>query len=430
MPTVILEAMACGVPVVATDVGAVREVVEDGVTGFVVPPLDPQAIAHATLRLLDDAELRARMGEAARRRAVERYDVEVCADTHVQAFEAAIAHHRLRRAVDFDGESRPVEPVRDASDLRALLVCPDCHETLSWTEEEVRCAGCGHSYPVVDGIPVLLADQAAAEHDELEHLHGDGHAGHGHKEQQAAFFDREEAAEFEVARPHGAPALYGFLLGEKFRRSIQGLGSVVPGATALTVCGGSGMDAEYLARAGASVIASDISLGAARRARERAERYGLAILPIVADVERLPFRERSVDLVYVHDGLHHLERPATGLAEMARVAARGVSVTEPARAGATRLAVKLGWALEHEEAGNRVARLTPREIEDELRAAGLRPVHRERYAMYYRHTPGRVFGVLSWPGVLSLVRPGWRVANRLAGRWGNKMTVQAVRDQS
>ncbi len=77
--------------------------VEDGVTGFVVPPLDPQAIADATLRLLDDADLRARMGEAARRRAVERYDVEVCADTHVQAFEAAIAHHRLRRAVDFDG---------------------------------------------------------------------------------------------------------------------------------------------------------------------------------------------------------------------------------------------------------------------------------------------------------------------------------------
>ena len=93
VPTVILEAMACGVPVVATDVGAVAEVVDDGVTGFVVPPLRPQALADATLRLLGDPDLRARMSLAAREQAVARFDVEVCADTHVRAFEAAIAYH-------------------------------------------------------------------------------------------------------------------------------------------------------------------------------------------------------------------------------------------------------------------------------------------------------------------------------------------------
>ena len=98
IPTVILEAMSCGIPVIATDVGSVREVVEHGKTGFVVPPLDHEAVAAATLRLLKDHELRQRMGAEARRRAVEKYDVEVCADTHVRAFEAAIAHHRLRRS--------------------------------------------------------------------------------------------------------------------------------------------------------------------------------------------------------------------------------------------------------------------------------------------------------------------------------------------
>jgi ubiquinone/menaquinone biosynthesis C-methylase UbiE len=40
----------------------------------------------------------------------------------------------------------------------------------------------------------------------------------------------------------------------------------------------------------------------------------------VADAERLPFPDRSIDVVYVHDGLHHLARPEAGLAEMTRVA--------------------------------------------------------------------------------------------------------------
>ena len=427
--TTALEAMACGVPVVATDVGAVREVVEDGVTGLVVPPLDAEALARATLRLLDDPELRRRMGEVARERAVARYDVETCADVHVRAFEAAFSHHRLRQAPDFDVQmSMAVGPSAEGDRLRDLLVCPGCREPLRWADDSAHCESCGHTFPVIEGIPVLLIDQSASKHDELEHEH----AVHGsvHKQHQAAHFDRADAAEFEVTRPHGAPALHRYLLAEKFRRSIRGIEPLIPGATALTVCGGSGMDAEFLSRAGAQVIASDISLGAAQRTAERARRYGLPVLAIVADVERLPFRDRSVDLVYVHDGLHHLERPAAGLSEMGRVAGRAVSITEPAQAFATQVAVRLRWALEREEAGNRVARLTPSDVSDVLRDEGLHPVHRERYAMYYRHVPGAASRLLSLPGVISIVRPGWRLANTFVGRWGNKLTVQAVREEA
>lgn len=97
VPTSILEAMSCGLAVIATDVGGISEVVEDEVTGFVVPPLNPNAIAAATLRLLQDPALRSRMGEEGRRRAVERYDVSACAETHLRAFEAAISHHAARR---------------------------------------------------------------------------------------------------------------------------------------------------------------------------------------------------------------------------------------------------------------------------------------------------------------------------------------------
>jgi len=88
--TTAMEAMACGVPVVAADVGAVREVVADGQTGFVVPPIDPGAMAAATLRLLDDPSLLRMMGNEARTRAVTLYDVEICADVHQRAFAAAM----------------------------------------------------------------------------------------------------------------------------------------------------------------------------------------------------------------------------------------------------------------------------------------------------------------------------------------------------
>lgn len=97
IPTVIEEAMACGLPVVATDVGAVREAVEDAETGFVVRPLRPDEIAAATIKLLNDPQLRNGMGSAGRQRAVELFAADVCADTHVRAFEAAIEHAKKRR---------------------------------------------------------------------------------------------------------------------------------------------------------------------------------------------------------------------------------------------------------------------------------------------------------------------------------------------
>jgi uncharacterized protein YbaR (Trm112 family) len=51
-------------------------------------------------------------------------------------------------------------PTLQPEDLR-WLVCPVCHHALTLDAEAVRCAGCGRSYPVVDGIPVLLAGRAS-----------------------------------------------------------------------------------------------------------------------------------------------------------------------------------------------------------------------------------------------------------------------------
>jgi glycosyltransferase involved in cell wall biosynthesis len=73
LPIVLLEAMAHARPVVATPVGGTPELVTDGETGLLVPTRDPEALAAALRRLLDDPELARRLGEAGRARVADRF---------------------------------------------------------------------------------------------------------------------------------------------------------------------------------------------------------------------------------------------------------------------------------------------------------------------------------------------------------------------
>lgn len=75
-----LEAMCFGLPVVATQVGGLPEVVEDGVTGILVPPNDPQALAEAVLSLLRDPERRRQMGRRGREKVLAQFTPERVAD--------------------------------------------------------------------------------------------------------------------------------------------------------------------------------------------------------------------------------------------------------------------------------------------------------------------------------------------------------------
>jgi len=74
-PVSLIEAMAAGRATVATDVGGVPDVVEDGVTGLLVPAKQPKALAEAILRLLGDDALRASLGERAMASVYPKYDV-------------------------------------------------------------------------------------------------------------------------------------------------------------------------------------------------------------------------------------------------------------------------------------------------------------------------------------------------------------------
>lgn len=89
-PMAVLEAMAAGVPVVASRVGGVPDLVEEGETGLLIDPDDASSIASAVGRMLADPAARARMAAKARERAKERFDPRVVADRHLEIYREAL----------------------------------------------------------------------------------------------------------------------------------------------------------------------------------------------------------------------------------------------------------------------------------------------------------------------------------------------------
>jgi glycogen synthase len=87
---VYLEAMACGVPIVAPAGSGVEEVVADGETGLLVSPRDTTALTEAITRLLDDADLRGRLGTAARAFVVQEHDCAIGAE-RLERFLASVS---------------------------------------------------------------------------------------------------------------------------------------------------------------------------------------------------------------------------------------------------------------------------------------------------------------------------------------------------
>jgi glycosyltransferase involved in cell wall biosynthesis len=94
-PNAALEAMAAGLPIVASGVGGIPELIADGTTGLLVPPGDAPAVADRLCRLMTDPGLASRLGAAARAEALARYSF----DRMVAAFEALYLTELARRGV-------------------------------------------------------------------------------------------------------------------------------------------------------------------------------------------------------------------------------------------------------------------------------------------------------------------------------------------
>jgi len=283
----------------------------------------------------------------------------------------------------------------------------------------------GHSVPS-GGPAAVVSERPAGDRAVLAAPRAHQHDSHKHG--QADHFDHIGSPEFEINRPHGESKLYRYLMKFKFRRAAELLPFPLRGRSVLTVCCGSGMDAEFLERAGARVVALDISIGALERARERAAKYGLSYRVVLGDAEQLPFRTNAFDVSFVHDGLHHLPEPRRAISEMARTAAAGVVITEPADAFLTKLAIALHLIPEREDAGNLVVRFDAASLSRLLAELGFPASASARYLVKYGHPPARWWHLFDQP-VLGLLAEGGLLFLGVycLGRFGNKLSVAAVK---
>ena len=98
IPTVVEEAMALGIPVIATDVGSIGEIVLNRETGFLVPVHAKRDIVQRTLDIFQDPDLARALSRRARAFAEAHFAVEICATRHLQAFDIALGKNTVRES--------------------------------------------------------------------------------------------------------------------------------------------------------------------------------------------------------------------------------------------------------------------------------------------------------------------------------------------
>jgi glycosyltransferase involved in cell wall biosynthesis len=100
LPMTLLEAMALGKPIVATDVGGVREVVEDGETGFLSPPASPGYLAERIVALIKDSAMARNMGQKGKQRVETFFTVEKMIAQYEAFYLDVVRHSRSHRIMD------------------------------------------------------------------------------------------------------------------------------------------------------------------------------------------------------------------------------------------------------------------------------------------------------------------------------------------
>jgi len=90
LPNVVLEAMACGLPVIATKVGGVPDIIEHRVNGLLIPPGDSEALSAAISELFDNTTLADKLGSRARKTVVEQFSLSAVADRYAELYKTLL----------------------------------------------------------------------------------------------------------------------------------------------------------------------------------------------------------------------------------------------------------------------------------------------------------------------------------------------------
>ena len=90
LPTAILEAMSCGIPIIATDVRGNKDLISNGENGILIPPRNPRKIAESISILLKDEKLRENLGKNARNTVIEKYTWDIIANKILKCYETLI----------------------------------------------------------------------------------------------------------------------------------------------------------------------------------------------------------------------------------------------------------------------------------------------------------------------------------------------------
>lgn len=132
-PLALLEAQACGTPVLAFNVGGIPEIVEDGESGIIVPNQDTNALIAAALRLADNSELIQRLGINARKKAEREFDVRLMSKRYMQLYDEVNKSFLKRRASSQHLSSTAIPPSIGQKYIATARICGLLKEETTYT---------------------------------------------------------------------------------------------------------------------------------------------------------------------------------------------------------------------------------------------------------------------------------------------------------
>lgn len=213
----------------------------------------------------------------------------------------------------------------------------------------------------------------------------------------------------------------------RLKKAVSLLPFSLKGKKVLVICCGRGFDSQFLADIGAKVTATDIKKEMVEETRKNCK----GVKAMVADATELSFSDNEFDLVWVNDGLHHLDNPFQGLKEMYRVGKLGLVFLEAQKTFLTPFLVRIGIMEEYEEVErNYVYRFSRKEIKDFMESKKIKEykiftVWCQNIDWFNKHIYNRLDNKIG----LVVFKILFRSFNFLFGYFGNSLIVVAVKDE-